>query len=50
MEEVLKKLEVIQCNGLAVEEATQEELIEFIAELKHQIDEVIGIVETKIEK
>ena len=50
MEEILLKLEAIQRNGLAVEEATKEELIEFITELKHQIDEVIKVVESNIEE
>lgn len=50
MEEVLLKLEEIQRNGLAVEEASNEELIEFIAELKNQVNEVIKVVENKMKK
>ena len=46
--EILKKLEAIQRNGMAVEECTNEQLIDFIAELKQDIDEVISLVESKI--
>ena len=48
MKEILSKLEEIQSNGIAVEEVTKEELIDFIAELKQQINDVINIVENKI--
>lgn len=43
--EALSKLNSLQSDGLAVEEATKEEVIEFIAEMKQKIDEVVYIME-----
>lgn len=43
--EVLSKLKSLQSDGLAVEEATKEEVIEFIAEMKRKIDEVVYMME-----
>ena len=45
IEKILLKLEEIQCNGIAVEECTQKELIDFIAELKAQVNGVIMFIE-----
>lgn len=50
MEDILIMLETIKRNGIAVEEVTKEELIDFITELKNQIDEVIEVVEKKMKK
>lgn len=45
VETILKMLQSIETNGLAVEEATQEELIDFISELKNDVTEVIKYIE-----
>lgn len=48
IEEVLEKLKVIERDGIAIEECTNEELIDYIAELKNQINNVINMIENKI--
>ncbi|WP_177230651.1 hypothetical protein [Bacillus sp. FMQ74] len=50
MEKVLVKLQSLQKDGLAVEEATQQELIDFITHLKLGIDEAISLIEDGTEK
>jgi hypothetical protein len=44
-EKALHKLKLLQSDGLAVEEATKDELIESITEMKLKIDEVVEILE-----
>lgn len=45
-EKALHKLKMLQSDGLAVEEATTDELIAFIKEMKLKIDEVVEILES----
>jgi nicotinic acid phosphoribosyltransferase len=48
MLEILTKLTEIEQDGVAIEECTKEELIDYISELKDSISNVITLVENRI--
>ncbi len=47
LELVVKKLESLSSYGIAVEECNHDELCEFIAEMKHGVDNILEMIRRK---